>query len=130
MHLLYHKIRKKLLLFAKDKNSEKRGERPFRLLSSLRLRHLPCQMVGVEQMMRFLSEGLAEIVAIERLHIGIFCEKRSASPLSSRQGQRRRVALRQLLPVMNGLTAAARAAPGTGHDLDKVIADLATLRWR
>lgn len=29
-------------------------------------------MVGVEQMMRFLSERLAEIVAIERLHVGIF----------------------------------------------------------
>ena len=29
---------------------------------------------------------------------------------------------------MNGLTAAARAAAGTGHDLDKVIADLAPLK--
>ena len=83
-------------------------------------------MVGVEQMMRFLSEGLAEIVAIERLHVGIFVREAQRFALVE-PPEHAAACLRQLLPVMNGLTAAARAAAGTGHDLDKVIADLATL---
>ena len=65
-------------------------------------------MVGVEQMMRFLSEGLAEIVAIERLHVGIFVREAQRFALVE-PPEHAAACLRQLLPVMNGLTRRPRS---------------------
>ena len=77
-------------------------------------------------MVRPLPKGLAEVVAVERLYIGVFV--REAQRLALVEPPKHAAArLRQLPPVADGLTAAARAAAGAGHDLDEIILHLAAL---
>ena len=74
----------------------------------------------MQQVVGALGKGLVQIFRVKRLHIGIFvgeAQRRivieapeDVSPL-----------LRAFLAVVNGLSSAARAAAGTGHNLYEII---------
>ena len=78
----------------------------------------------MQQMVRTLRQGLAKILFVKRLHIGVFMREtkvhlvvKSPQDISARLGA--------LLAVVNRLAAAACAAAGAGHDLNKVILHVA-----
>lgn len=84
------------------------------------LRHLPAVDVGVQQMVRTLRQGLAQILGIKRLYIGIFVREADRR-LAVEAPKDVASALGALFAVVDGLTAAACAAAGTGHDFDEII---------
>ena len=74
----------------------------------------------MQQMVRALGQGLSQKFRVKRLHVGVFVG----------EAKRRRfiktpenisALLGALYSIVDWLTAAARAAAGTRHDLDKVI---------
>ena len=69
----------------------------------------------MEQTVRLFTERLAEIVPVKRPHVGVFVRE-AQRPALVEPSEHAVARLRQLLPVVDGLTA-ARAAAGTGHDI-------------
>ena len=89
--------------------------------------HFPGLMVGVKQMVGYIAEGLFHELPIQLVDLGILVGEPGGGGLVD-VPQDAAALFRQLHAVVDGLTAAAGAAAGTGHDLHEVIAYLAPLQ--
>ena len=84
-------------------------------------------MVRVEQTLSTLAQGLLQVLAIQRYHVGVVVGLTQLALI---------IQLVQLLTqhagtflaVMNGLAAATHAAAGAGHDFYEIIMHLAGLQ--
>ena len=84
-------------------------------------------MVGVQKLFRFFAERLAQIVAIECLHLGVFVAEAQKRCLIQLIQALAALARQLLIFAADGLAAAARTAAGAGHHFHKVILRLAAL---
>ena len=88
--------------------------------------HIPAVMVGMQQVMGLFAQGSCEVFLIQRQHVGVLVGE--AELIVGVQPPKDAAALiRQLAAVYDGLSAAASAAAGAGHYLNKVVMHLAAL---
>ena len=87
---------------------------------------LPFFNIRVKQVVGFMGQGCTKILLIELLYAGVFVGEADWH-IPVKCVQVRSAFSAEFFPVLNGLTAAASAAGGTGHDFHKVVVDLAAL---
>ena len=87
---------------------------------------VPFLDVRVEQVMGLMGQGRAQVFLIQPLDAGVLMGEADGH-ISVKVIKVRAAFSAQLFAVFDGLTAAAAASGGAGHDLHKVIVDLAAL---
>ena len=105
------------------KNSKRgKGTSSFAAFAVMGLQR-PLALVCMEQVMGGLRQGMAQVFLVEGLDGGIFMGEADGALLV--QGVQTLPSLGGVvLPVVDGLTAAAGTSAGTGHDLYKIVGDL------
>lgn len=83
--------------------------------------HFPTMVVGMQQMMAAIAQRLFQVIPVECQNLWVFMGEAELAVLI-KSPQDLAAAFCVFLTVVNGLSAAAGASSGAGHDLYEIIA--------